>query len=226
MLDILEKNYKSNNLEFFNFIQSEYDLNTFRYIAFKKGMWISRVIQADYVYYIKKGVLKCSYYDYQGNHKSICIVGENELLGVTTFFHEILLNWEIHVLEDVELIVLPKNCTEKYAQESSDIMSSHLAYYLSMFSLSWQVMSSEGVERINYALLMLTHKLGMKKSEVYYFPSYVNHELIASFAAVSRSYVTRHLKILEMNGVVKFDCRRITIVNKQKLMSYTPNYNI
>ena len=126
-------------------------------------------------------------------------------VGSDYFFLEIFVELgKFMFFRRCRLIVLPKTVLKNYAQESSDIMSSHLAYYLSMFSLSWQVMSSEGVERINYALLMLTHKLGMKKIQVYYFPSYVNHELIASLCScVSRSYVTRHLKILEMDGVVR-----------------------
>ncbi|MGL9997460.1 hypothetical protein IGJ41_002743 [Enterococcus sp. DIV1537a] len=223
-LEELEKSYRENNLKFLNFLEKNYDVKSFRQVNYKGKERISRFILPEYLYYVKKGVLISSYYDYQGNRRSVNITSEGEILGITAFFYNTPQNWEIQVLEDAEITILPKRELDKNEAEVYNIFGSSLSYYLLMLSMGWQVMSSNGSERINYALILLTHKLGVKCDERYYLPVYVNHELIASFAAVSRSYATRCLQKLAMDGVVSLAYKMLYIQDKEKLFSVTPNY--
>lgn len=55
-------------------------------------------------------------------------------------------------------------------------------------------------------------------------PSYITHDIIASFSSVTRSYVTRHLSKLMKEQIISIKNNKICIVDMNKLVLKTPNY--
>lgn len=223
-LQYIENIYRKNNKEFLGFLKADYGLDKLKYLTFKEGESIENFVQPNNLYYIKSGVAMRSFYDYDGNHKSLDIVTENELLGLATLFGDIPAIWEITILEDMELLVIPENILVSYPQKVYKIFGMNLQYQLTGLYVSWQAMLSEGKERINYAILSLLSSLGEKSNNEYIFPDYISHEFIAKFAAVSRSYVTRHLSTLVEEEVICVKNRKIYSINVEKLLDITPNY--
>ncbi|EOV2449539.1 Crp/Fnr family transcriptional regulator [Enterococcus faecalis] len=223
-LSSIERKYVSNNKSFFKLLEKDFIIEDLKRLTFKKGSKIESYITEKKIFYIRKGVIMRSFNDYEGNKKSLDVLVKDEVLGLSTLSGEIPVVWEIEVLEDVELVVIPSFILERYAKELYYIFAVYSQYYLTVVYISWQAMLSEGAERINYALLFLVEKLGLDEYKGYTFPEYVNHNFIASFSAVSRSYVTRHIAVLEKKGVVSVRDRKLYILDVEKLKMLTPNY--
>lgn len=219
-----KKIYMSHNKKFYEVLEKDYGTNMFKVLSFQKGERIEGAVFPERLYYIKKGVVVRAFNDYEGNRKALDVLMKDEMIGLSTLTGEIPVLWEMEVLEDVELIIIPSVILEKYVKDLYLIFALYSQYCLTELYTSWQAMLSEGSERINYAILFLCDKVGRYETAGYIFPEYINHNFIANFSAVSRSYVTRHISNLKKVGILSVNGRKICIVDIEKLKSLTPNY--
>ncbi|MGF1919348.1 Crp/Fnr family transcriptional regulator [Enterococcus faecalis] len=220
----LQKKYLDNNAQFFEIIKKKHTKQLTR-VSFDQGEIIDSYLKPNTLYYINKGVVMRSFYDYEGNHRALDTVREKEFIGLSTLLGSIPAYWETEVLEYCELFVIPESIVANYPQQAYQILGINHQYHITSLYVSWQEMLSTGKERINYALLNLVSRPENSLDENYFFPNYVTHEMISKFAAVSRSYVTRHILDLEKEGILHREKNKMFIRNIDELFVTTPNYS-
>jgi len=219
----LDEKNKRNNKSFFESVKTLY-FNDFKSIQIKKGFEIKKLIREGNLYYVKKGVIMRYFFDYHGFSKALDIVMEDEILGLATLMNKVPVESQLLALTNIELIVIPKKVVLENILESFRLLYMNYQYYISMHYLHWQVSQSNGEERVQSALIFLSHFIGETDSEGIYLPSYIGQKEIAEFACVTPSYVSKIIKKLAAENIVKVINKKTVIIDQEELISLTPYY--
>lgn len=219
----LEQLNKKNNQQFVTQIKNIYGTEL-KQLFLKKNTVLNDIVKPENIYFIEQGTVIRSFTDTEGNTKALDLLSEREIVGLVTLYGPVPLHAEVRTLTDVVLTTLSSDLLKANLQISFPMICSNYQYSLSILYLNWQSSLSAGSERINYALIALSFYIGTQRDSMYLLPTYVTHQVIADFAAVSRSYVTRHLKILARKNIISKKNNNICILNILELIHLTPNY--
>lgn len=219
----LDSQNKKNNKFFFDYVKTKY-FNDFKSIQIKKGLELKELIKEGNIYYIKKGVIMRYFIDYNGFSQALDIVMEDEILGLPTLMNRVPFESQMRSLTNIELVIIPRKIVLENVLESFQLLYTNYQYYISMLYLHWQVSQSIGSERIQSALIFLSHFIGELDQSGSYLPSYIGQKEIAEFACVTPSYVSKIIKKLKSDTIVKVKNKKIIIMDLEKLISLTPHY--
>ncbi|MBP2100550.1 Crp/Fnr family transcriptional regulator [Enterococcus rivorum] len=193
-------------------------------IKIKKNVYIDSLIQPGFIYYIETGVVLRSFVDAAGNIKAIDILCAQEVMGLRSLIGRVGVQLEIKALEEVTILIIPEKLILANLQDAYHFLCSNFQYTMSIMYLHWQAMLSFGSERINYALIALAYYVGTEKDGEFFFPPYITHDVIASFASVTRSYVSRHVSKLADDDILVNQAKKMKIKDMDTLIKNTPNY--
>lgn len=196
----------------------------FKELVIKKGTTFTDWLLPNRVYYVKSGYIKHSIINELGEMRSFSIVAADELLGLATFQKELESPWILDALTEVTLYQLPDALLNLVDPTIASTIMTNYSYLLKVHYMRWYFSHLSGYERIIISLAELLRYTGTKPNDAYSIPPFITHTIIAEFASVSRSYVTRTLKQLEDEGILSLQKRAITILDLAELLSYSEIY--
>ncbi|MBP2099956.1 Crp/Fnr family transcriptional regulator [Enterococcus rivorum] len=193
-------------------------------IHIKKSMNIDFFLKHKNLYYINSGSAMRHFIDVLGNRRSLNLFWKSDIIGFTTLFDEKSVEWETIALTDMELIVITHKNLLHDLNDGFQLVGKNFQYYTNIMYCSQQCLSTSGCERINFSILSLAYYLGNTNGNYNYLPPYITHDIISCLSAVTRSYVTRHLKKLITENIISIENRKICINNIEDLTARTPSY--
>lgn len=218
-LAILNKN---NNKNLVKLLQGT---NEFKVISFRKNEIVSNYIRKNTVFFIIEGHVLQSFLDVDGQNKLLDILNKEEFLGVPSLENGVPAMSEYVALTNVKVLAIPVVVFLAYPEETLPVLYSNYQYVFSVLYLNWRASLAPGSERVNTALISLVYYVGKREQfQSPSLPAFITHQLIADFASVSRSYVTRCLSKLTTVGIINMSPTGIVITNMEELKKITPSY--
>ena len=172
--------------------------------------------RATSLWFVAMGRVKIIKQSLNGRIQGLCLVNRGKCFGSCPLFDMETNPATAQALDDVTLYILPKQAMRQLQEHDPQLVKVLLHIYsqrLEHLSKVSEVLGSWTVsDRINDCLLTYVNH---GKSQV---AVELTHEKLAELSGTVREVVTRHLKHLEKEGIVRNETGRILILNTDALL--------
>jgi len=212
-----------NSINIVDKIQSLNELQTFfdnngKELAYDSGDIVYRERQnSNYIYLIRKGVVKCYKLNEQGKELITKLYKEDDFFGYTSFTHNIPYQETATAVKDVELVGISKN-TLKEILESNHKVSIELIDLLSkdLTEVKKQLLQmaySTVIKKTAATILKFAEKLNRKPED----PIKISRSDLASVAGIATETLIRTMTDFKKQGIIEIEGRNIKILDLRKL---------
>ncbi|MDD3187075.1 MAG: Crp/Fnr family transcriptional regulator [Bacilli bacterium] len=161
---------------------------------------------------IKKGTLRAYMNSYNGKEITLYKLSDNDicLFSNSCSIKDLTLNINIMTITDTEVYIIPTNIYNILMGESNEFAN----YINNILTNRFKEAMWTFEQTIFYNLesRIATYLLEQNKNVIN-----ITHEKIANELGSSREVISRILKKMETNNIIKLDRNNITILNKNKL---------
>jgi len=212
-----------NSINILDKIQSLNELQTFfdnngKEFTYDSGDIVYRERQnSNYIYLIRKGVVKCYKLNEQGKELITKLYKEDDFFGYTSFTHNIPYQETATAVKDVELVGISKN-TLKEILESNHKVSIELIDLLSkdLTEVKKQLLQmaySTVIKKTAATILKFAEKLNRKPED----PIKISRSDLASVAGIATETLIRTMTDFKKQGIIEIEGRNIKILDLRKL---------
>lgn len=172
--------------------------------------------QADSLWFVFQGRVKIIKHSLNGRVQGLCLMNRGKCFGSCPLFEMEQNPATAQALDQVTLFVLPEEALQQLKGHDPHLVKALLHIYsqrLDHLARVSEVLGSWTVsDRINDCLLTYANREGPQ--------SYVEltQEKLAALSGTVREVVTRHLGLLEKEGIVRNETGRIVILNADALL--------
>ncbi|MGL6114052.1 Crp/Fnr family transcriptional regulator [Cetobacterium sp. SF1] len=179
---------------------------------YKKGNFILESdSKVNNIYFILSGKVEISYILSNGNRIFINSLDPLEIFGDIEYVAEVEVLYDVVAIENTTILILPFNLADKYLKDNS--------YF-------WKFLAMEGNKKLlktNRAILLkntLPLKLLLAQFLVKnnYEVNFKNLYDLAGELNVSYRNLTRNIKILVENNIIRKERKKITVIDKKGLL--------
>lgn len=179
---------------------------------YKKGNFILESdSKVSNIYFILSGKVEISYILSNGNRIFINSLDPLEIFGDIEYVAEVEVLYDVVAIENTTILILPFNLADKYLKDNS--------YF-------WKFLAMEGNKKLlktNRAILLkntLPLKLLLAQFLVKnnYEVNFKNLYDLAGELNVSYRNLTRNIKILVENNIIRKERKKITVIDKKGLL--------
>lgn len=152
-----------------------------------------------------------------GRVQALCVMHSGKCFGGCPLFNMEANPANAQALEDVTLLILPKEETEYLQAHNPDLMRMLLYIYTERMALLARLSESLGTWSVNARIndMLLQHVASEDGAQRVYF----THEKLAHLVGTVREVVTRHLNSLEEQGIISQNQGLIEILDADELQS-------
>ncbi|MGZ0017028.1 response regulator [Yeosuana sp. AK3] len=197
------KNFFDDNGKTFRFLRGD--------VIYEEGN------NSNFIYLIRKGVVKNFKYDHDGKELTTNLYQEDELFGYTSFTQNIPYQESATAIKDCELVGVSK-------QELKDIIDNNHKITLELIQLLTDNLSGARDQLLDMAyssvnkktattILKFAEKLNNKSGE----PIRISRNDLASVAGIATETLIRTLSSFKKDGLIEIEARNIKILDIQKL---------
>lgn len=172
---------------------------------------------SNYIYLMRKGVVKCNKLDEKGKELTTALYKEHDLFGYTSFTQNIPYQETATSIEDTELLALSKN-------QLNAILDSNHKVTLELMQLLTEDISGIKDQLLQMAyssvnkktattLLKFAEKLNRKPGD----PIKISRNDLASVAGIATETLIRTMSDFKKRGIIDIDGRNIMIMDLEKL---------
>ncbi|NCO64712.1 MAG: response regulator [Flavobacteriales bacterium] len=197
------KNFFDDNGKTFRFLRGD--------VIYEEGN------NSNFIYLIRKGVVKNFKYDHDGKELTTNLYQEDELFGYTSFTQNIPYQESATAIKDCELVGVSK-------QELKDIIDNNHKITLELIQLLTDNLSGARDQLLDMAyssvnkktastILKFAEKLNNKSGE----PIRISRNDLASVAGIATETLIRTLSSFKKDGLIEIEARNIKILDIQRL---------
>lgn len=172
--------------------------------------------QSTSLWFVFEGRVKIIKQSLNGRIQGLCLMNRGKCFGSCPLFDMAKNPATAQALDDVTLFVLPEDPMQQLKARDPQLVKTLLQIYsqrLEHLAQVSEVLGSWTVsDRINDCLLTYVNR-DLEQSVVE-----LTHEKLAALSGTVREVVTRHLNLLEKEGVVRNEMGRIVILNSSALL--------
>jgi CRP-like cAMP-binding protein len=172
---------------------------------------------SNYIYLIRKGVVKNFKFDQDGKELTTNLYQEDELFGYTSFMQNIPYQESATAIQDTELVGVSK-------QELKDVLDNNHKITLELIQLLTDDLSGARDQLLDMAyssvnkktastILKFAEKLNNKSGEAIR----ISRNDLASVAGIATETLIRTLSSFKKDGLIEIEARNIKILDLQKL---------
>jgi CheY-like chemotaxis protein len=215
--DLSDENSPYDEIRTLNDLKNFFDDNgkTFHYskgdIIYEEGN------NSNYIFLIRKGVVKNFKFDHDGKELTTNLYQEDELFGYTSFTQNIPYQESATAIKDCELVGVSK-------QELKDVLDNNHKITLELIQLLTEDLSGTRDQLLDMAyssvnkktattILKFAEKLNNKSGE----PIRISRNDLASVAGIATETLIRTLSSFKKDGLIEIEARNIKILDIQKL---------
>lgn len=190
-------------------------------VHYKKGEIILRAYgDTEYLYRIRKGLIKVYSISSSGQEKIIEIYGPGDIFPIGWIIGRGIQDVYFETMTDCELRIVSKEIVMEQLKKSADISFAILRKVMDQFMLySSRVVNLElkfGRERLAYRLLLLAARIGEKQNDKLILP-FISQQDLASAVNIGRESASREMARFERLGLIKYTRKNIIINDHKKL---------
>lgn len=168
------------------------------------------------LWFVSKGRVKIIKQSLNGRVQGLCLMNRGKCFGSCPLFDMAKNPASAQAVDHVTLFILPKDSLHQLKERDPDLVSVLLHIYSQRLEHLSHVIEVLGIwtvsDRINDCLLTYAnrteHRLVVE----------LTHERLAVLSGTVREMVTRHLTLLEQEGIVENETGRIIILNRDALL--------
>lgn len=172
--------------------------------------------QASSLWFVFQGRVKIIKQSLNGRVQGLCLMNRGKCFGSCPLFDMEKNPATAQALDDVTLYVLPEDALQQLKARDPQLVKALLHIYsqrLEHLARVSEVLGSWTVsDRINDCLLTYANRDSQQPTVE------LTHEKLAALSGTVREVVTRHLSLLEDEGIVRNESGRITILNIDALL--------
>lgn len=172
--------------------------------------------QASSLWFVFQGRVKIIKQSLSGRVQGLCLMNRGKCFGSCPLFDMEKNPATAQALDDVTLYVLPEDALQQLKARDPQLVKALLHIYsqrLEHLARVSEVLGSWTVsDRINDCLLTYANRDSQQPTVE------LTHEKLAALSGTVREVVTRHLSLLEDEGIVRNESGRITILNIDALL--------
>ncbi|GIL09313.1 MAG: cAMP-binding protein [Chloroflexota bacterium] len=172
--------------------------------------------QASSLWFVFRGRVKIIKQSLNGRVQGLCLMNRGKCFGGCPLFDMDQNPATAQALDDVTLFVLPADSLQQLKARDPRLVKALLYIYskrLEHLARVSEVLGSWTVpDRINDSLLMYADRNARQPTVD------LTHEKLAALSGTVREVVTRHLNLLEKEGVLSYEGGRITLLNMDALL--------
>jgi CheY-like chemotaxis protein len=172
---------------------------------------------SNYIYLIRKGVVKNFKFDHDGKELTTNLYQEDELFGYTSFTQNIPYQESATAIKETELVGVSK-------QELKDVLDNNHKITLELIQLLTDDLSGARDQLLDMAYSSVNKKTA---STILKFAEKLNHKLgepirisrndLASVAGIATETLIRTLSSFKKEGIIEIEARNIKILDIKKL---------
>ncbi|MBZ0298321.1 MAG: Crp/Fnr family transcriptional regulator [Anaerolineae bacterium] len=172
--------------------------------------------QASSLWFVFQGRVKIIKQSLNGRIQGLCLMNRGKCFGSCPLFDMDQNPATAQALDEVTLFVLPEDALQQLKARDSQLVKALLHIYsqrLEHLARVSEVLGSWTVpDRINDCLLMYANRDAEQPTVE------LTHEKLAALSGTVREVVTRHLSLLEKEGIVQNESGRIVLLNIDALL--------
>jgi CRP-like cAMP-binding protein len=172
--------------------------------------------RASSLWFVSKGRVKIIKQSLNGRVQGLCLMNRGKCFGSCPLFEMAKNPATAQALDEVTLLILQEDALQHLKQRDPHLVKAllhiysqrleHLAYVSEVLG-AWTV-----ADRINDCLLTYINQAGPEPVVE------LTHEKLAALSGTVREVVTRHMALLEKDGIVRNETGRIIILNEGALL--------
>ena len=212
-----EENVFNDEMKTLNDLKNFFDDNGKVFLYSKGDIIYEEGNNSNYIYLIRKGVVKNFKFDNDGKELTTNLYQEDELFGYTSFTQNIPYQESATAIKDTELVGVSK-------QELKDVLDNNHKITLELIQLLTDNLSGARDQLIDMAyssvnkktastILKFAEKLNNKSGE----PIRISRNDLASVAGIATETLIRTLSSFKKDGLIEIEARNIKILDIQKL---------
>ncbi len=172
--------------------------------------------KSGWLWFVLEGRVKIIKQSLNGRIQGLCLMNRGKCFGSCPLFDIETNPATAQAMDHVTLVILPEKALHQLKESDPHLVSALLHIYsqrLGHLARVSEVLGSWGVsDRINDCLLTYAHRTNQQMIVE------LTHEKLASLAGTVREVVTRHIGILERDGIVRNEPGRIILLNPDALL--------
>lgn len=172
--------------------------------------------QASSLWFVFQGRVKIIKQSLNGRTQGLCLMNRGKCFGNCPLFEMERNPATAYALDDVTLFVLPEDSLQQLRVRDRQLVKALLHIYsqrLEHLARVSEILGSWTVpDRINDCMLTYAKRDAEQPTVD------LTHEKLAALSGTVREVVTRHLSLLEKEGVVRNESRRIILLNPDALL--------
>lgn len=172
---------------------------------------------ADSLWFVSQGRVKIIKQSLNGRIQGLCLMDRGKCFGSCPLFDMEINPATAQALDQVTLLILPEDALQQLTQRDPQLVKALMFIYsqrLEHLSRVSEVLGSWTVsDRINDCLLTYASRSDTQQPTVK-----LTHEKLAALSGTVREVVTRHLNLLEKEGIVRNESKRIILLNTNALL--------
>lgn len=172
--------------------------------------------QARSLWFVAQGRVKITKQSLNGRVQGLCMMNRGKCFGTCPLFDMATNPATAQAVDEVTLFILPENALQQLKERNPHLVKALLYIYSQRLGHLAHMSEVMGVwtvgDRINDCLLTYADR----SQEPVIVE--LTHEKLAALSGTVREVVTRHLAILEKEGVVQSETGRIIILNPDALL--------
>lgn len=181
--------------------------------------------KAETLYFVNEGKIKLYKYNKDGKEQILHILSDGDFFGELNLLKESKYGFNAKALSDSKICTLGKDelkqillSKPEIAIKVLEVVSERLS---KIESLAQNLATNDVDSRMAYLLIDLGKKYGSEEENKLNINLPINREDMASYIGVTRETISRKLKKLEYEGIIKVDgTKKIVILNKKELEEY------
>ncbi|WP_455169132.1 response regulator, partial [Aegicerativicinus sediminis] len=174
----------------------------------------------NYVYLIKKGVVKCHKINDQGKELITGLHKENDLFGISAFDHHSMYQETATAIKDLEIVGISRDELKNILEKNHEVMFQFIQ------------LVADNLDNLKDQLLQMAYSSVNKKtaSTILRFAKKINKNLddpikisrhdLASVAGISSETFIRSMAEFKKQGAIKIDGRDIKLLDIEKLKTF------
>ena len=222
----MDKKYQQEFRSLYGFDPSHPDvadiIKAVKVAKFKKGEIILRPYdETDYIYRVRKGLIKIFSIRADGQENIIEIYGHGDIFPLGWIVNASLQDVFFTALTDCEVVLAPKKIVLRQLKSSATVSFAILCKTIDQFRLySSRVVNLElkfARERLAYRLLLFAARFGEEKKDGSIHLPRISHYDLAAMVNATRESASREMSRFERLGIIKYTPSKIVITSCRNL---------
>jgi CRP/FNR family cyclic AMP-dependent transcriptional regulator len=178
----------------------------------------------NYMYLVLSGKVKVAKSGSGGKETILAIHRAGDFFGEMSLLDGKTAPATVSAMEDAKIISLSGADFHKYLLHNEKVMLQIINVLCARLRQVWQTQSmssSTAEERIRMGIYQLAKRHGIRDSRGVIIDLRITHQELAEMVGTSRETVTRVLTLLQKQGILEINQRRMTLLDAQALLNKT-----